>query len=151
MTRTILVTAAGISALVLAFSGCSGGMSSMGTATSLYEQLGGKEAISKLANNLVSSSIKDPRLSGLLGNVNATTASSKVSDQMCSALGGGCQAPYSDQQLTSAANRLTPEQKSAVSDNFSSSLNSVTSNPAVREAVTKALGSKMGGIVGAVL
>ena len=150
MKRTVLVTVAGLSAMVLAFSGCGSGMS-MGTATSLYEQLGGKEVVSKLANNLVSSSMKDPRLSGLLGNVNPTTASTKMSDQLCSALGGGCQAPYSDQQVASAANRLSPEQKSAVSDNFTSSLNSVTSNPAVREAVTKALGSKMGGILGAVL
>jgi hypothetical protein len=53
--------------------------------------------------------------------------------------------------MSAAASRLTPEQKAAVSENFSSSLNSVTSNSALRESVTKSLGSKMGGILGAVL
>ena len=53
-----------------------------------------------------------------------------------------------DDQLSSAANKLTPDQSKALSDNFSSTLNSMTSNPAVRETVTKALDSKLGGLGG---
>lgn len=75
----------------------------------------------------------------------AAASSAKVSDQLCAILGGGCKAPLSDEQLSSAANKLAPDQKSALSDNFNSTLNSLASNPAVRESVTKAIGAKLGG------
>jgi truncated hemoglobin YjbI len=123
----------------------------MGSSAELFQQLGGMDSVSKLAGSMLNSSMQDPRLSGLLGGVDKSAASSKVADQMCSALGGGCAAPYTNDQLSAAANKLSPAQKSAVSDNFTTALNSVTSNPAVREAVTKSLGSKMGGIVGALI
>jgi hypothetical protein len=150
MKRMIVAKIAGVSAVVLALSGCGSTGSTMGSASSLYQQLGGTDSVTKLANNLVSSSVKDPRLSGVMGNVNQTTASSKVADQLCAALGGGCSAPYTESQVQAAADKLTPDQKSAISDNFKSSLDSVTSNPAVRDAVTKSLGSKLSGILGAV-
>jgi hypothetical protein len=95
--------------------------------------------------------MKDPRLAGLLGKVNPTAATPKVADQMCAALGGGCKAPFTDQQVAAGADRLTPEQKTAVSENFGSSLSSVTNNAVLREAVTKSLGSKMGGVLGALM
>jgi len=148
MNRTIVAKVAVSSTFALGLCACSG-MSSMGSAGSLYDQLGGMDSVSKMANSVVSSSIKDPRLSSLLGSVNSATATPKVADQLCASLGGGCKAPYSDQQVAAAADRLTPEQKSAVSDNLSSSLGSITSNPMLRSAVTKALGPKMGGILGA--
>jgi hypothetical protein len=59
-------------------------------------------------------------------------------------------APFTDSQLSTAAHHLTPDQTSAVSEHFGSTLSSVTSNPAVRDAVTKAIGPKIGGILGAV-
>lgn len=141
---------AGVVLIAIGLNGCSG-MGSMGSAASLYEQIGGMDTVSKLAGNVVTSSMKDPRLAGLLGKVNPSLASPKVADQICAALGGGCTPAFTEQQMSAAASRLTPEQKAAVSENFSSSLNSVTSNSALRESVTKSLGSKMGGILGAVL
>ena len=150
MNRRIFSRIAGVAVLAAGLGGCAG-MDSMGSAASLYQQLGGTDAVSKLAGNMVNSSMKDPRLSGLLGKVNPSAATPKVADQMCAALGGGCKAPFSDQQVAAAADRLSPDQKAAVSQNFGSSLNSVTSNPALREAVTKSLGSKMGGILGALV
>jgi hypothetical protein len=100
-------TFAWVAVLAVGLNGCSG-MGSMGSTASLYQQLGGTDAVSKLAGNMVTSSLKDPRLSGLLGKVNPTAATPKVADQMCAALGGGCKAPFSDQQVAAAADRLTP-------------------------------------------
>jgi hypothetical protein len=129
--------------------GCSG-MGSMGSATSAFDQLGGMSSVNKLASEMVNTSMKDPRLSGLTTGRTVDTAATttKVSNQLCAILGGGCPAPMTDAQLSSAANKLSPDQSKALSDNFSSSLNSITSNPAVRESVTKALGSKLGGLGG---
>jgi len=150
MNRRTFTSLASFAVLAIGLNGCSG-MGSMGSAASLYQQIGGTDAVSKLAGNMLTSSMKDPRLAGLLGKVNPSAATPKVADQMCAALGGGCKAPFTDQQVAAAADRLTPEQKTAVSENFGSSLNSVTSNPALRDAVTKSLGSKMGGVLGALI
>lgn len=143
----------GRTAAVVVFAGlmaaCSG-MPSMGTAASVFDQLGGMSTVNKLASGFVNSSLKDPRLSGMAAGrtVDAAAASTKVSDQLCAMLGGGCTAPFTDAQLSSAASRLSPDQTKALSDNFSTALNAVASNPAVREAVTKAVGSKLGGLGG---
>jgi truncated hemoglobin YjbI len=125
-------------------------MSSMSSAASAFDQLGGMSTVNKLASGFVNSSVKDPRLSGLTAGKTVDTAatSAKISDQLCSILGGGCKAPLTDAQLSAAASKLSPEQSRALSDNFTSTLNSLASNPAVRDAVTKAVGSKLGGLGG---
>jgi truncated hemoglobin YjbI len=122
----------------------------MGTAMSVFEQLGGMNTVNQLANGFVNSSLKDPRLTALTAGraVDVGAASTKVSDQLCSILGGGCKAPFTDAQLSSAASKLSPDQSKAISDNFTSTLNSLASNPAVRDAVTKAVAGKLGGLGG---
>ena len=132
--------------------GCSS-MSSVGSAASLYSKLGGSSSVSSLASSFVGSSLKDPRLAGLTAgkSVDASAASGKVSDQLCSMLGGGCKAPLTDSQVTSAASKVSPEQSSAISDNFTSELNKLVSDPSVRQLVTSTVGSKLPGILGAVL
>jgi hypothetical protein len=122
----------------------------MSSAVSAFDQLGGMNSVNKLASGLINSSLKDPRLSGLTAgrNIDATASSAKVSDQLCAILGGGCKAPLSNDQLSAAANKLSPDQTKALSDNFASTLNGLSSNPAVRDTVTKAVGSKLGGLAG---
>lgn len=125
-------------------------MPSMSTAASAFDQLGGMNSVNKLASGFVNSSLKDPRLSGLTAGrtVDTAAASTKVSDQLCAILGGGCKAPFTDTQLSSAASKLSPDQAKALNDNFTSTLNSLASNPAVRDAVTKTVGSRLGGLAG---
>jgi hypothetical protein len=150
MKHWALGRTAAILLLVTSVAACSS-MGSMGSsAVSTFDQLGGMSSVNKLASGFVNSSLKDPRLSGLTAGktVDATAASAKVSDQLCAILGGGCKAPLTDAQLSSAASKLSPEQTKALSDNFSSTLNSLASNPAVRDAVTKAVGNKLGGLGG---
>jgi hypothetical protein len=122
----------------------------MSSAASAFDQLGGMSSVNKLASGMVNSSLKDPRLSGLTAgrSIDAAASSAKVSDQLCAILGGGCKAPLSNDQLSAAANKLSPDQAKALSDNFTSTLNSLSSNPAVRDTVTKAIGSKLGGLAG---
>jgi hypothetical protein len=118
---------------------------------SLFQQLGGSEMVGKLASSFLQKAVKDPRLTGLLGKVKPDAMSPKLSEQMCAMLGGGCKAPLSDQQIAAGEKNLDPTQKKALSENFSSALGSVTSNPLVKEEMGKLLGPKIGGIVGALL
>jgi hypothetical protein len=150
MNRRTFARVAGLVTIAAVLGGCSSS-SLMKAAPSLYEQLGGTNAVSKMGSDLLASSMKDPRLSGLLGKVDPSTANAKVSDQLCAALGGGCKPAFTDDQVAAAADRLDPDQKKALSENFGSALYSATSNPGLRESITKSLGSKMSGIMGELL
>jgi hypothetical protein len=127
--------------------------SSMGSVnpTSLYGQLGGKEAVGKLSSNLLSSATTDPRLSSLLGKVDVGAATPKLNDQLCAALGGGCKAAFSPEQLSSAAKKLNPSQASALQDVFNSSLGKSGVSSALQGPMKEALGSQLNGIVGSLL
>ena len=121
------------------------------TIGSLFQMMGGMDTVSKLSSSVLQSSASDPRLAGLLGKANVSAVSPKLADQMCSMLGGGCKAPLTDQQIAAGASKLDASQTKALGDNFSSSLGNVTSNPLVKEGVSKAIAPKLGGIVGALI
>ena len=70
---------------------------------------------------------------------------------MCSILGGGCKAPLTDRQVAAGAGKVDASQTKALSEDFSSVLGSVIKNPLVKDGVSKAIGPRLGGIVGALL
>lgn len=117
----------------------------------LFQMAGGMDTVKKLAGSFLQTSAKDPRLAGLLGKVSPDALSPKLADQMCSMLGGGCKAPLTDQQIAAGASKVDATQSKALGDNFSSSLNSVTGNPLLKDGISKAIAPKLGGIVGALL
>ena len=126
---------------------------SLASLGSAYQMLGGSQTVSSLAGGLVSSALADPRLASLVKgrNVDPTATSGKLSDQLCAMLGGSCKAPLTNSQVASAASKLTPAQSKAITDNFESALSKVASDPLVREAVTKAVGNKVPGVLAGLL
>jgi hypothetical protein len=102
-----------------------------------------------LASNLPNSSVKDPSLSGLTSakSLDSASATAKLPDQLCSSLGGGCKAPFTGQQISSAASNLIPDQSKAMTSNFTSALSKVASDPTVTELVTKTVGNKVPGML----
>jgi truncated hemoglobin YjbI len=142
----------GAATILMLLSGLSsaGPLASLGSA---FDMIGGSSSIKSIASNFVNAALKDPRLAGLLSGkkVDPAATSGKVSDQLCALLGGGCKAPLTDSQLASSASKVSPEQSKAISDHFSSALNKVVSDPMVREAVTKALGNKIPGVLAGLL
>jgi hypothetical protein len=142
----------GVMAFVAFVTACTN-MGSAASAVSAFEKLGGSSTVSSIAGGFVNSALKDPRLSGLIAgkSVDSTAASGKLSNQLCSMLGGGCQAPLTDSQITAGASKVSSNQSKAITDNFTSVLKSVVSDPSVRQLVTNAVGSKLPGIVGALL
>src|SRR5262245_4676346 len=135
--------------LAIVLGGCST-ISNM-AGSSLYNQLGGMDSISSLSNGLLGSSVRDSRLSGLFGKADVSAVQPKLTDQLCSMLGGGCTAPLTEKQIAAGANRLTPVQTAALSDNLSSSLGHMDLSSTVRDAVAKAITPKLGGIMGSLL
>ena len=121
------------------------------TLGSLFQMMGGMDTVSKLASGLLQRAANDPRLAGVMGKMNVGTASPKLADQMCSILGGGCKAPFTNKQVAAGASKLDATQTKALREDFSSVLGNLISNPLVKDGVTKAIGPKLGGIVGALL
>jgi hypothetical protein len=158
MVRTPLLALA--LALNLACSGTGG--SSIGSvvadvaAQNLWGQIGGADATSSLARNYLTSLAEDGRVSGLVGDTLSDSGSRdaiqlKLSDQLCSMLGGGCAPSLTEEQIAKGAERLTPEQTQAVDDNLGRSLSETGLSSTLQDAVSKAIAPKLPGIVGALL
>jgi len=148
MTRQFMVKWLGLAVLAV---GLVVGQGMAQTFGNLFQTMGGMDTVKKLAGDFLQSAAKDPRLSELLGKADTTAMAPKLSDQMCSMLGGGCKAPLTDQQIAAGSSKLDANQTKALGDSFSSSLSSVTSNPLVKEGVSKAIAPKLGGVVGGLL
>ena len=128
-----------------------GGQSTAQTLGNLFQLMGGTDTVTKLSSNLLQSAAKDPRLAGALGKVDTSAVAPKLADQMCSMLGGGCKAPLTDQQIAAGSSKLDASQTKALGENFGSALNGVTSNPLVKEGVSKAIAPQLRGIVGGLI
>ena len=129
-----------------------GGCGSMqGSSAGLLDQLGGSTQIKALSDAFVNNAASDPRSSKLLSGANLGTLKTKVSDQFCATLGGGCAAPLTSAQVTEAAKKVDAPTSSGLSDSLMKALDSVKASPVAKETVTKLLGPQLGGIVAGLL
>ena len=144
------IVAGGLIALVLLVN--AGGCGSMqGSSAGLLDQLGGNTQIKALSDAFVNNAASDPRSSKLLSGANLGALKSKVSDQFCATLGGGCAAPLTSAQVTEAAKKVDTPTSSGLSDSLMKALDSVKASPVAKETVTKLLGPQLGGIVAGLL
>ena len=130
-------------ALAVGAAGCS----SMQAGAGLLDQLGGNAQLKALSDAFVNNAASDPRTSKLFSGANLGTVKTKVSDQFCATVGGGCTAPLTSAQITEAAKKVDAPTSSALTDSLSKALDSIKASPAVKEGVTKLLGPQLGGIV----
>jgi globin len=144
------IVAGSLIALVLLVN--AGGCGSMqGSSAGLLDQLGGSTQIKALSDAFVNNAASDPRSSKLLSGANLGALKSKVSDQFCATLGGGCAAPLTSAQVTEAAKKVDTPTSSGLSDSLMKALDSVKASPVAKETVTKLLGPQLGGIVAGLL
>jgi hemoglobin len=147
MTGTIVTRALVALALVVGLGGCS----SMGSATSLFDQLGGMNSVRSLSDAFVNNVASDSRTKSLLSGANMDSYKAKMSDQFCALLGGSCKAPLTESQITDAGKKVNAGTSSALNDSLSKALDTVKAVPGVKEGVTKLLGPQLGGIVAGLL
>ena len=83
-----------------------GGCGSMQGGAGLLDQLGGSAQLKALSDAFVNNAASDSRSSKLLSGANLGTLKSRVSDQFCAAIGGGCTAPLTSAQITEAAKKV---------------------------------------------
>jgi hemoglobin len=131
----------------LAVVGACGQMSS----ASLIDQVGGVNQIRSLSDKFVNNLAGDSRTSKMLSNTDVGALKSKMSNQLCALMGGGCPASLSDAQITEAAKKVDAPTSRAVNESFSNAVGSMNASSVAKETLTKTLGSKMSGIVAGLL
>ena len=109
--------------------------------TGLLDQLGGSSQLKALTDAFVNNVASHPRSSKLLSGADLGTLETKVSDQFCSALGGGCQPPLTSAQITEAAKKLDAPTSSGLTDSLMKALDTVKASPIVKEGADEAHGS----------
>jgi hypothetical protein len=119
--------------------------------TNLVNELGGMDKIQSLSSSFLQNVSGDSRVSNMLGGQDTSSLTGKLSNQICSMMGGDCKPALSNDQIDAASKKLSPETSSALGDNFSKALDSVTSSSTVKETINKTVGSKIGGILGGLL
>jgi hypothetical protein len=147
MTGTIVTRALVVLVLAVGLGGCS----SMGSATSLFDQLGGMNGARSLSDAFVNNVASDGRTKNLLSGANMDSLKTNTSDQFCALLGGSCKAPLTGSQITDAGKKVDASTSSALSDSLGKALDSVKAVPGVKEGVTKLLGPQLGGILAGLL
>jgi hypothetical protein len=147
MTGTIVTRVLVAFALVVGLGGCS----SMGSATSLFDQLGGMNSVRSLSDAFVNNVASDGRTKSLLSGANMDSLKTKMGDQFCALMGGSCKAPLTESQITDAGKKVNASTASALGDSLSKALDSVKAVPGVKEGVTKLMGPQLGGIVAGLL
>ena len=145
---TVKMIVVGFVALALA-----AGMSGCGTTktTGLVDQLGGSGQIKALSDAFVNNAASDPRTSKLLSGANLGSLKTKVSDQFCALIGGGCKAPLTNAQITEAAKKVDAPTSNGLTDSFSKALDTIKATPRVKDGVTRLLAPQLGGIVAGLL
>src|SRR5262245_2583284 len=151
MNVRIFTFALVVFALFTGLGGCASMGESMGKATSLYDQLGGMDTVRSLSDAFVNNAASDSRTSNMLSNTNVGALKTKMSAQLCAMVGGGCQAPLTGSQITSAAQKVDAKTSSALYDSFSKAFDTIKTTPGVKESVTKLVGPQLGGIVAGLL
>lgn len=152
MMRTCVLAACVAALAAVSFSGCSSVGSMAGGGSDLFSRVGGGN-LRNMAGDLVNKSLRDPRLASLTGgrDIDSAASAGKVSNQLCSMMGGGCRAPLNNTELAEGASRVTPEQSQALSEHFDSSLVRASPDPAVRDRIRQAVGDKIPSVMGGIL
>src|SRR4029450_8862062 len=98
---------------------------SMGGSSGLLDQLGDSSTLKSLTDSFVNNAASDPRSSKLLSGANLGSLKTKVSDQFCSMLGGGCAAPLNSAQVTEAAKKVDAPTSAELKDTHTKALSTV--------------------------
>jgi hypothetical protein len=151
MTMKFQVSGLVVLSLVVGLVGC-GTVGDTGRSTaSLFDQMGGIGQIRALSDSFVNNVAKDNRTSGLVANADQAALKSKMSNQVCAMTGGTCTAPLTEAQIADAAKKVDTPTSRALDESFTGALDAIKAVPGVKDAMTKAIGKKLPGILAGLL
>lgn len=115
---------------------------------SLYDRLGGKEAITAVVDALSANVAADPRVNPRFANANIKRFKAQMVDLLCQAAGGPCVYKGMEMSLVHKDMKITEAEFMAVAENAAKTLDSFKVPAAEKGEVMALLGSMKGDIVG---
>jgi hemoglobin len=155
--RMILVAA--LAALSLSAVGCGGGKKGGDTTTtekkpegggSLYERLGGKEAITAVVNEFVAIVVADDRINAFFKNADAAHLKQMLVDQICDATSGGTACKYTGKDMKTAHTGMNVKEEhfNALVEDLGKAMTKLGVKEADQKDLVNALAPMKGDIVG---
>lgn len=150
--RTMFVAA--LAAISLA-AACGGGSKKEATTTgeesaekSLYDRLGGKEAISAVVDAFVANVAADDRINKFFEKTDIPHLKQMLVDQICGATGGPCEYTGKDMKTVHTGMNITEEQWNATVEDLVKALDGAGVQQKEKDELLGALGGMKGDIVG---
>ena len=138
--------------LALAIAACGGGKKADTTAKaeekSLYDRLGGKDAITKVVDDFVNTAASDDKIKQFFANTEAPAFKAKLVDQICEATGGPCKYTGKDMKTAHTGMKITEDDFNAVVADLVKSLDKFNVPEKEKTELLTALAAMKGDIVG---
>ncbi|HSK02922.1 MAG TPA: group 1 truncated hemoglobin [Kofleriaceae bacterium] len=115
---------------------------------SLYDRLGGKDAITAVIDDFVNTAAADERISDFFKNSDAADLKAKLVDQVCEATGGPCRYTGKDMKTAHTGMKITEEHFNALVEDLVKSLDKFNVGQREKDELLGALGGMKGDIVG---
>jgi len=142
MSRVILMAVIAVS-----FVACA----SAPPAPTLYQRLGGREAIKLVVDDFVANMAADPRVNGRFKGLDAARVAklqTKLADQICDATGGPCAYLGRDMKTVHTGMGITEAEWNATVEDLVKSLDKFKVKPKEQQELLSALGAMKKDIVG---
>ena len=138
--------------LALAIAACGGGKKEDTTVKagdkSLYDRLGGKDAITAVVDDFVNTAASDDKIKQFFANTEAPAFKAKLVDQICEATGGPCKYTGKDMKTAHTGMKITEDDFNAVVADLVKSLDKFNVPEKEKTELLTALAAMKGDIVG---
>ena len=115
---------------------------------SLYDRLGGKDAINTVVGMMLANMVADARINARFANSDAPALQGKLVDQICQATGGPCKYEGKDMKTAHTGMKVTEEEFSAMVEDLVKALDDAKVGEKEKTELLSALGGMKGDIVG---
>lgn len=116
-------------------------------APSLYQRLGGKDALTAVVNELWATVAQDVRINARFAHTNPQVFGSQLVDFLCQASGGPCQYKGRDMKAAHTGMKLSDAEFSALAEDTAKTLDKFKVPAAEKGEVMNLLGSLKGDVV----
>jgi hemoglobin len=150
LTRAILIPVAALT-LTACASAPSDTASSAPATTTLYQRLGGREAIKQVVDDFVANLAADPRVNARFKGLDAAKMAklqTDLADQICDVTGGPCAYLGRDMKTVHAGMNITEAEWNATVEDLVKTLNKFKVGPKEQQELLGALGGMKKDIVG---
>ena len=146
MNRAVLMTVIAVS-----FAACASAPPEMSSGPTLYQRLGGRDALKGVVDDFVANLVADPRVSGRFKGLQPVAVfklQTDLADQICDATGGPCAYLGRDMKAVHAGMKITDAEWTATVEDLVKSLNKFKVGAKEQQELLAILGPMKKDIVG---